>query len=162
MRRSSLLLLLLALLLPGCASDPAPADAPAAGSPPPAGSTAPASFEDVRLEHDHTQGGTKEATFTIPAGLGPVRFEAYFRGVQGTDACASAGPDPARIVVKDPLGEVVVDQGPGTSGVGISTGSDRCGGGATREGAVLAPGVWTVTFSGQGAAVGVVSVQRAG
>ena len=164
MRRPALPLLLLSftLLLAGCASDPGSSGGDgAAGTPsaPAGGSPAAAEpFADVRLEHDHTQGATEEANFTVPAGLGPVTFEVYFRGVQGTNACATAGPEPARIVVKDPSGEVVADQGPGTSGVSLTTGNERCSGQMTRVGVTLAPGVWTVAFSGRAALVGVVSV----
>lgn len=167
----SLALVLLALVLAGCASPSAepPGQQPVAEAPPaepeasppaeppaeapPVAETAPPKVE-AHFAHDYRDAPEK-VTFEIPEGAGPVRIRAGFRSPDGLSACSG---QEARLVVKTPDGATLYD----LKGPTVNLGMTDCESGAPEEQVVQAPGVYTVEFSGQGAIVGYVDAVTAG
>lgn len=165
MDRRPLALVLLALLLAGCAAPDAdpPRQAPVADAPapeaepeppaqPPAADAAPAKV-DVHLVHDYRDAAEK-TTFEIPAGSPPVRLRAGFRSPDGLSACS--GQD-TRLVVTGPDGAALYD----LKGPTINLGMTDCESEAPGEKLVQAPGTYTVEFAGTGAIVGFVDAVTA-
>lgn len=143
--------LIVCALLAGCAGgdEQGPdATSPGVGATPTGPASASATASTVHLEHDHTSGEAETLTFMINT-TGPYTVVTGFRAPEGAVACTSID---ARIVVKDPSGNVYED----VSGSNVAAPCTT--GGVRHEGATLDVGEWTVEFTGRGAILGAVDI----
>lgn len=147
------LILLATLPLAGCLAEDAtvapPPDEPAAVAEP----APPREKLDVRIAHDQTRGGEHRETFDVPADAGPVDLVLAHYPLGGAPAGECVNVD-ARIDVLDPAGEAAFAFG-GVAWAGPTMGAcSEQPNPAVR----LAPGTWTVVFTGRAAMTGVVRV----
>ena len=150
--RPTLALLAAAALLAGCAqSNGNPSPAPGSTTTTPTVTT-PAAPASVAIQHDFTA-AEETKTFDVPPSTGPYDVDVLFRapGQSGPNACASAS---ARIVVQDPAHQKYAD----VTATALSP-TGNCGIGKQAKATTLAPGNWTVAFTGSGAVIGSVSVR---
>lgn len=153
-RTVGLTTIVLGALLAGCAASAAPqaGDATARAR---ASEVAPDAAGDayhVRLTHDHPEGDAT-ATFEIASGSGPydVTLAHYPLGEPPAGECANVD---ARIEVFGPSGAKVYGFG-GVTWAGPTIGACSL---QPHSQVGLAPGIWTVRFSGFGVLTGVVEI----
>lgn len=155
------LLLALAVLAAGCASNETP---PSATSPSPApggGSNAPTNgtFAGVHFTHDYTM-ADETKTFDVPPGAGVLRLAAHITSSVSTPQSV-CGPtqQPLHLKLGSPQNATVVNLD--YSADGVSTTPSACGPSKTLE-ATFVPGTWIVTFSGttQGTLIGTLDLAK--
>ena len=154
--RVALALLAAALvLLAGCVGAPSNEEGSLGSPPEDAAASAPREKLALRIAHDQSRGGEHREAFDVPADAGPVDLVLAHHPLGGASAGQCANVD-ARIEVLDPAGEVAFSFG-GVPWAGPTMGACAQ---QPNPGVVLAPGAWTVVFTGTAPMTGVVLVDE--
>lgn len=147
--RAWLVLVGLTALVAGC-TQPTP-ETPSSPSPPPATpSPAAGSFEPIHLAHPF-DGRVDVQKFDIPTGAGPLTLHMSIVGPDMTACTAATG---AALVLTDPTNQPYARlDATGPNGIVAPSTCDQ-----KTVTTSLAPGAWTVTFSGTGTLQGSLDV----
>lgn len=163
--RAISLLLVTAALLAGCASN-APTDTASTSTPSDTttpSSGAEATFLGAHFEHNFS-GPEESKTFEVPSGAGPLALDMYYTGAgTGPGTVCVTQQSSADILVLTPTGSTGFEKKYDGSGVVGANSDGHCSSDRVEKRITLAPGTWTVKFTGsaQGVLVGVFDLKKA-